>query len=105
MWQERPLPERLQGEVWPPGTPQPEVARVDEIKALLDAGCTKTLTHPQYIDKEDYLGWDIPSTKQIYFPAASVELEVEGRVMKISVGVSEHTGQDMLMGRDISKMF
>ena len=51
------------------------------------------------------MGWDIPyqtaSSKWIYFPAASVELEIEGRVTKIPVGVSEHIGQDMLMGRDI----
>ena len=32
-----------------------------------------------------------------------MELEIEGRVTKIPMGVSEHTGQDMLMGRDISQ--
>ena len=74
-----------------------------EIKSLLDIGCTKTFVHPRCINKEDYLGWDIPyqtiSTKWIYFPTTNVELEVKGRVMKIPMGVSEHTGQDMLMGR------
>ena len=76
-----------------------------EIKALLDTGCTKTLVRPRCVTKEDYLGWDIPyhtaSSKWIYFPAASVELEIEGRVTKIPVGVPEHIGQDILMGRDI----
>ena len=75
-----------------------------EIKALLGTRCTKTLVQPQCITKEDYLGWDIPyqtsSSKRIYYPAASVELKFEGRVTKIPVGVSEHTGQDMLMDRD-----
>ena len=56
--------------------------------------------------EEDYLGWDIPyhtaSNQEIYFPAASVQLEVEGWTMKIPVGVSRHIEQEMLMGRDIS---
>ena len=99
--------------MWPPGVPQPDDARVDEDgldkrprnKSSLDTECTKTLVCPQCVTKEDYLGWDIPyhtaSSKLIYFPAASVELEIKGRVTNIPVGVSEHTGQDMLMGRDI----
>ena len=77
-----------------------------EIKAVLETGCTKTFVHPWCITKEDYLGWDIPyqttSSKWIYFPAASVELEIEGKITKIPMGVSEHTCQDMSMGRDIS---
>ena len=76
-----------------------------EIKALLDTGCTKTLIHPWCITKEDYLGWNIPyqtpSSKRIYFPAASVELEIEGSGTKIPVGVLKHTSQDMLMGRRV----
>ena len=76
-----------------------------EVEALLDTGCTKTLVHPRCVKEEDYLGWDIPyhtaSNQEIYFPAASVQLEVEGRTTKIPVGVSRHIGQEMLMGRDI----
>ena len=76
-----------------------------EVEALLDTGCTKTLVHPRCVKEEDYLGWDIPyhtaSNQEIYFPAASVQLEVEGWTTKIPVGVSRHIGQEMLMGRDI----
>ena len=76
-----------------------------EVEALLDTGCTKTLVHPWCVKEEDYLGWDIPyhtaSNQEIYFPAASVQLEVEGRTTKIPVGVPRHIGQEMLMGRDI----
>ena len=61
--------------------------------------------HPRCVKEEDYLGWDIPyhtaSNQEIYFPAARVQLEVEGRTTKIPVGVSRHIGQKMLMGRDI----
>ena len=74
------------------------------MEALLDTGCTK-LVHPRCVGEDDYLGWNIPyhttSNRKTYFPAASVQLEVEGRTTKIPVGVSEHIGQDMLMGRDI----
>ena len=76
-----------------------------EMEALLDTGCTKTLVHPRCVGEGDYLGWNIPchtvSDRKTYFLAASVQLEVEGRTTKIPVGVSEHIGQDMLMGRDI----
>ena len=41
------------------------------------------------------------SNKRAYFPAASVTLELEGKKLRIAVGVSEHLAEDMLMGRDI----
>ena len=70
-----------------------------EMKALLDIGSTKTLVHPRCIYESDYLGWNIPyntaSEKRTHF------LEVEGKITTMSVGVSEHISEDMLMGRDI----
>ena len=39
--------------------------------------------------------------KRTHFPAASVTLEVEGKISTMAVGVSEHISEDMLMGRDI----
>ena len=76
-----------------------------EMNALLDTGCTKTLVQPRCIHESDYLGWNIPyntaSEKRTHFPAASVTLEVEGKITTMSVGVSEHISEDMLMGRDI----
>ena len=75
------------------------------MKALLDTGCTKSLVHPKYVQKKHYLGYPIPyqmvSNKRTYFPAASVTLELEGKKLRIAVGVSEHLAEDMLMGRDI----
>ena len=75
------------------------------MKALLDTGCTKSLVHPKYVQKKHYLGYQIPyqmvSNKRTYFPAASVTLELEGKKLRIAVGVSEHLAEDMLMGRDI----
>ena len=75
------------------------------MKALLDTGCTKSLVHPKCVQKKDYLGYQIPfqtaSNKRTYFPAASVTLELEGKKLRIAVGVSEHLAEDMLMGRDI----
>ena len=75
------------------------------MKALLDTGCTKSLVHPKCVQKEDYLGYQIPyqtaSNKSTYFPAASVTLELERKNLRIAVGVSEHLAEDMLMGRDI----
>ena len=41
------------------------------------------------------------STKHTYFPAASITLELEGKKLRIAVGISEHLAEDMLMGRDI----
>ena len=75
------------------------------MKALLDTGCTKSLVHPKYVQKKHYLGYPIPyqmvSNKRTYFPAASVTLELEGKKLRIAVGVSEHLAEDILMGRDI----
>ena len=75
------------------------------IKALLDTGCMKTLVHPSCVSTDDYLGWSISyntaSKRQVSFPTANVELEVDGGVVVLPVEVSQHTGQDMLMGRDI----
>ena len=75
------------------------------MKVLLDTGCTKSLVHPKCVQKKDYLGYQIPyqtaSNKRTYFPAASVTLELEGKKLRIAVGVSEHLAEDMLMGRDI----
>ena len=74
------------------------------VKALLDTGCTKSLVHPKCVQKKDYLGYQIlyqtASNKRTYFPAASVTLELEGKKLRIAVGVSEHLAEDMLMGRD-----
>ena len=62
-----------------------------EMEALLDTGCTNTLIHPRFMGEGDYLGWNISyhtaSDRKTYFPAASVQLEVEGRTTKILVGV------------------
>ena len=73
--------------------------------ALLDTGCTKSLVHPKCVQKKDYLGYQIPyqtvSNKRTYFPAASVTLELEGKMLRIAVGVSEHQAEDILKGRDI----
>ena len=41
------------------------------------------------------------SNKHAYFPAASVTLELEGKKLRIAVGISEHLAEDMLIGRDI----
>ena len=75
------------------------------MRALLDTGCTKSLVHPKCVQKKDYLGYQIPyqtvSNKRAYFPAASINLELEGKKLRIAVGVSEHLAEDMLMGRDI----
>ena len=75
------------------------------MRALLDTGCTKSLVHPKCVQKKHYLGYQIPyqmvSNKRAYFPAASVTLELEGKKLRIAVGVSEHLAEDMLMGRDI----
>ena len=75
------------------------------LKALLDTGCTMSLVHPKCVQKKDYLGYQIPyqtaSNKRTYFPAASVTLELEGKKLRIAVGVSEHLAEDMLMRRDI----
>ena len=61
--------------------------------------------HPRCVAQVDYLGWKIPyhtaSDKEIYFPAAQVVLEVEGKTTTISVGVFENMNEDMLMGRDL----
>ena len=74
------------------------------VKALLDTGCTKTIVHPRCVMEEEYLGWSIPydtaSERKTHFPAASVTLEIEGKTTTISVGVSKHITEDMLMGRD-----
>ena len=63
------------------------------------------LVHPQCVNKNDYLGWQIAynttSNKQTEFPAAMVDLVIEGKKTRIPVGVSEFKGQDMLMGRNI----
>ena len=62
--------------------------------------------HPKCVQKKDYLGYQIPyqtaSNKRPYFPTASVILELEGKKLRIAVGVCEHLAEDMLMGRDIS---
>ena len=77
----------------------------EAVKTLLDTGCTKTLVPPRCIRKDDYLGWSISyntaSKSQVSFPAANVQLEVDGGVVILPVGVSEHIGQDMLMGKDV----
>ena len=74
------------------------------ITALLDTGCTKTIMHPRCVAEKDFLGWTTPYStalvREIYFPAASVMLEVEGKSTCIAVGVAKHITQDMLMGRD-----
>ena len=61
--------------------------------------------HPRCVAQVDYLGWKIPyhtaSDKEIYFPAAQVVLEVEGKTTTIPVGVFENMNEDMLMGRDL----
>ena len=71
--------------------------------ALLDTGCTKSVVHPKCVQKKDYLGYQIPyqmvSNKRTYFPAASVTLELEGKKLRIAVGV--HLAEDKLIGRDI----
>ena len=75
------------------------------MRALLDTGCTKSLVHPKCVQKKDYLGYQIPyqtvSNKRGYFPAASIILKLEGKKLRIAVGISEHLAEDMLMGRDI----
>ena len=75
------------------------------VKAILDAGCTKTIVHPRCVTEEDYLGCSIPyntaSERKTHFPAASVTLEIDGKTTTIAVGVSKHITEDMLMGRDI----
>ena len=63
------------------------------------------MVHPKCVQKKDYLGYQIPyqtaSNKCTYFPAASVTLKLEGKKLRIAVGVSEHLAEDMLMVRDI----
>ena len=76
------------------------------MKALLDTGCTKYLVHPKCVQKKDYLGYhQIPyqtvSNKRTYFPAASVTLDLEGKKLRIAVGVSDYLAEDMLMEKDI----
>ena len=77
----------------------------EAVKTLLDTGCTKTLVHPRCIRKDDYLGWSISyntaSKSQVSFSAANVQLEVDGGEVILPVGVSEHIGQDMLMGKHV----
>ena len=68
-----------------------------EVMALLDTACTKTLVHPRCVARIPYL---TASDKEIYFPAAHIVLEVEGKTTTIPVGVSENMNEDMLMGRD-----
>ena len=54
---------------------------------------------------EDYLGWSIlyntASERKTHFPTASVNLEIEGKTTTITVGVSKHITEDMLIGTDI----
>ena len=75
------------------------------VKALLDTSCTKMIVHLRCVTEEDYLGWSIPyitaSKRKTHFPAASVNLEVEGKTTTFAVSVSKHITKDMLMGRDI----
>ena len=63
------------------------------------------MVHPKCVQKKDYLGYQITyqmvSNKCTYFPAASITLELEGKKLRIAVGISEHLAEDMLMGRDI----
>ena len=55
--------------------------------------------------EEDYLGWSIPyntaSERKTHFSAASITLEIERKTATITVVVSKHITEDMLMGRDI----
>ena len=50
--------------------------------------------HPKCVQKKDYLGYQIPyqtvSNKRTYFLAASITLELEGKKLRMAVGVSEH---------------
>ena len=61
--------------------------------------------YPRCTDKNDYLGWhtayNMASNKQKEFPAAMVDLGIEGKKTRIAIGVSKFIGQDMLMARDI----
>ena len=54
-----------------------------QIRALLDTNFSKTLMYPRCFDKNNYLGWHIAyhtsSNKQMEFPAAMVDLEIEGK--------------------------
>ena len=63
------------------------------MKAPLDTGCTKSVVHSKCVKKKDYLGYQIPyqtvSNKHAYFPTASVTLELEGKKLRIVVGISE----------------
>ena len=40
------------------------------------------------------------SKRQVSFPEVNIELDVDG-VVVLPVGVSEHVGQDILLGRDV----
>ena len=79
------------------------------VLALLDTGCTRSLIHPRCVDHKNRLGWKIPyrtaSSKRVWFPAASILLEIENQSHEMAVGVSSHLtkGVDMLLGQDVPK--
>ena len=53
----------------------------------------------------EYLGWKIPyktaSATKTWFPAAKVALQIDGKMMDLAVGVTQHIEVDMLLGQDI----
>ena len=73
----------------------------------LDTGCTKSMIHPRFISKDDYLGWKIPytmaSAKKMWFPAAWITLNIDDHTYQLAVGVSSHLTVDMLLGQVVPK--
>ena len=79
----------------------------NSVVGWLDTGCTKSMIHPRFINKDDYLGWKIPyttaSAKKVWFPAARITLNIDDHTYQLAVGVSSHLTVDMLLGQDVPK--
>ena len=79
----------------------------NSVVGWLDTGCTKSMIHPRFINKDDYLGWKIPyttaSAKKVWFPAARITLNIDNNTYQLAVGVSSHLTVDMLLGQDVPK--
>ena len=65
------------------------------VVTLLDTGCLKSIMHPRFVQKSEYLPWRIPytiaSAKKSWFTAVKITLEIEGKEVDFSSGcVSTH---------------